>query len=143
MSALIESLEPRQLLSASPVRSDPATIAADQAAIINDQQIIIRDTVDCRTKLIADRGSIPAARALGLEQIRTDTAKLHADQGNPSLVLGDRAAILLDRKTLRDDINSIHQRINQDNASCRVTLATDRNQLRAAQLKLRRDRLLS
>lgn len=142
MLIAIEALEHRQLLSANPiVRSNPATIAADRAAIVNDQQIIVRDTVDCRTKVAADHASIPAARALGLEQFRVDTAKLRQDHGNPTLVLGDRAAILLDQKTLRDNVASIQGRIRQDLTSCRRTLATDHSQLRGDQLKLHRDQL--
>src|SRR5947209_2092251 len=108
MSPLCETLESRTLLSAAPsvraVRSNPAALAADLALIANDRAMITRDTVTCRTAIAALHASIPAARASVLQMLHADQIKLRVDRGNTVLVDQDKAQILLDKSTLKNDI---------------------------------------
>ena len=141
MSALCEVLESRTLLSAAPHgKANSAAVQADLALIANDRQIIIRDNVTCRTAVAAMRASIPAARAESLQKLHEDQLKLREDRGNTVLVDQDRAQILLDKSTLKDNLASIGQQIKNEQAMCKETLASDRAQLKLHQAQLAFDR---
>lgn len=128
-----EFLESRTFLSASPA------VAADRAEIINDHAVITRDTVTCRTAIAAMHASIPAARASVLAMLHADQLKLRQDRGNVVLVDQDRAKILLDQSTLKNEVQTLQNNIKAEQSHCKDLIAADRSLLKAHQLQLRND----
>jgi len=144
MSELIEVLEARELLSASPIKAPhrvSPTIAADQAAIVTARTTIVQDQANGRAGLVADRANITTVRKTDQATIKADQIKLRQDAGNSIAVQSDRGQLLIDEAKLRSDHNDAITKLKQDQAAGKTLLATDRDALKAAQTKLRDDRI--
>jgi hypothetical protein len=144
MSMFIETLEARELLSASPLhtRAGAAVIAADEAAIVAARNAIPTDRLIWNAKLKDDRASIPAVRLMDVATLRADKAKLRADRGNAILVQADQGQILIDQARLKDDVTAASSQLKIDQGSAKQVLAADRKALNEAIVKLKIDRVL-
>src|SRR5437868_7228321 len=89
MTAFIEPLESRQLLSANPVgvKAPPETIAADEAAITASKQAIIADKATWAATLKTTRANIPAVAAEGKALIKSAIQAVRDARGNPATLL--------------------------------------------------------
>ena len=144
MTLFIEPLEPRELLSASPVhpKAGPAVIAADQAAIVAARAAIPLAIAEWNATLKADRAEVPAVRQADLAILRADRAKISQDRGNSILVQADQGQLLLDQAKFKEDAAAAQAKLKADQGAAKITVANDRKALNEAIVKLKIDRIL-
>ena len=141
---LIETLEARELLSASPIhtRASAAIIAADQAAIVAARAAIPLAQMTWNTTLKDDRAQIPAVRLADLGIVKADRTKLAQDRGNAVLVEADQGQLLLDQAKLKMDVTAAQAQVKIDQGSAKLAVASDQKALNEALQKLKIDRVL-
>jgi hypothetical protein len=140
----IETLEARELLSASPIhtRASAAIIAADQAAIIAARTAIPLAQATWNATLKTDRAEVPAIRAADQAIIKADHAKIASDRDNAVAVQADQGQFLIDQAKLKDDVTAAQAKLKMDQGDVKLVLAADHKTLNEAIQKLKIDRIL-
>jgi hypothetical protein len=143
MSAFIETLESRELLSASPVgvKAPPETIAADQAAITTAQVTLTSDKVQWASTLKIDRANIPAVSAEQKANIRAAQQAVRDARGNPTELQTAQGNLIVTKANAKTAIAEAKNQVKVDQGSEKIVLAADKKAITQAKLKLRQDRI--
>jgi hypothetical protein len=95
--SMIETLEGRALLSASPTAQltiqNSAVVLAARQALTDHQAALDQGAQDARAKILADRQALTTAVANGKAAVVAYRASAKADKGNADALAGDKATL--------------------------------------------------
>jgi len=143
MSAFVQELESRQLLSANPVgiKAPPETIAADQAAITAAIAQLSVDKATWAGTLKTDRANIPAVNATNTANIKAAQQAVRDARGNPVNLQTAQGELLVAKANAKTASALAKSQITIDQGSSKIVLANDKKAITQAKLKLKQDRI--